>query len=588
MTTYKAPVDEILFLLKNVLKIDNDLAEPVLQEAAKLCEEEIAPTNQEGDKVGCIFYSNQNNSENNKVVAPECFIEPYRKFTEGGWIGTSLPERYGGQGMPFYMGTAVNEFVCSANMAFSLYPGLTRGAVQVILAAGSDADKEHYANQMITGKWTGTMNLTEPHCGTDLGQLKTKAVNKGNGTYEITGNKIFISAGEHNLSDNIIHLVLARVDGGPEGTRGISLFIVPKILADGTRNKVTAGAIEDKMGIHGCSTAQMFYDSATGYLLGQENKGLNYMFIMMNEMRLACAVQGLSQSELAYQNAVSYAKDRIQSAQLTAPKGESVPIINHPDVRRMLMDIRSVNEAARLLVLEASLLVDQIAAETSHVVEFNDHTQKILELEDRLGLLTPILKGVLTDYAVEHALKAQQVWGGHGYIKDNGMEQIVRDARITQIYEGTNGIQALDLVARKLPKNMGRAVRKFIEETNSYLNSDEIYGRVDTFTHSPKTRYFSSCVFSAVNDLSIATSWLMNNAISNPNNAGSAAYDYMKIFGLVLLGLAHVKICAATDDEDRHTTARYFMERVLPETKFLLKKIEAGSASMMSLPVDKF
>jgi alkylation response protein AidB-like acyl-CoA dehydrogenase len=461
-------------------------------------------------------------------------------------------------------------------MAWSLFPGITRGAIQALLVSGSDAQKETFIPPMVRGEWTGTMCLTEPHCGTDLGLLKTKAVDKQNGSYEITGQKIYISGGEHDLTKNILHLVLARVEGDPEGVKGISLFAVPKVLPDFSRNKVFAGSIEEKMGIHGSPTCVMNFDGATGFLVGERCRGLQGMFIMMNELRLGCAIHGLSQSELAFQNALQYAKDRIQSKSAVALSGPSVAILSHPDIRRMLMDVRSINEAARLLVLEAAMLVDSIE-ESKHLAE--DYANVIVErAEDRLGLMTPVLKGVITDYGVENAIKMQQVWGGHGYVRDNGMEQIVRDARIAMIYEGANGIQALDLVGRKLPKNMGRAVMRFFKDTESFLTSS--YEHDINHIVQPMTQ--------AVSELKQATEWLAANGIKNPNDAGAASYPYMKMFGLVLLGLAHIRICLATDDKARHTTATYFMENVLPEASFLLKKIRQGSQTMMALTPDEF
>jgi alkylation response protein AidB-like acyl-CoA dehydrogenase len=553
---YKAPVDSTLFLLRDVLKFDNDLAEPILTEIAKLSEETIAPTNQIGDKEGCY------RREDNSVEVPNSFYEPYKQFAEGGWIGLSVPERFGGQGMPFTLAVAANEYVSSSNMAWSLFPGITRGAIQALIVSGSDAQKETFIPPMVRGEWTGTMCLTEPHCGTDLGLLKTKAVDKHNGSYEITGQKIYISGGEHDLTNNILHLVLARVEGDPDGVKGISLFAVPKVLPDMSRNKVFAGSIEEKMGIHGSPTCVMNFDGATGFLVGERCRGLQGMFIMMNELRLGCAIHGLSQSELAFQNALQYAKDRIQSKSAVNLSGPSVAILSHPDIRRMLMDVRCINEAARLLVLEAATLVDKGGEEA----------------EDRLGLMTPVLKGVVTDYGVDNAIKMQQVWGGHGYVRENGMEQIVRDARIAMIYEGANGIQALDLVARKLPKNMGRAIRNFFKESETFLTNS--YDKDINPIVQPMTQ--------ALNELKQATEWLVENAMKNPNNAGSASYSYMKMFGLVLLGLAHIRIVAATDDKARHVTATYFMENVLPETSFLLKKIRQGSQTMMALAPDEF
>ena len=559
---YKAPVDSTLFLLRDVLKFDNDLLEPILTEIAKLSEEEIAPTNQIGDKQGCIWWRGNGESSEYSVSLPASFYEPYKQFAEGGWIGLSVPEQYGGQGMPFTLAVAANEYVSSSNMAWSLFPGITRGAIQALLVSGSDALKETFIPPMVRGEWTGTMCLTEPHCGTDLGLLKTKAVEHG-AEWKITGQKIFISGGEHDLTNNILHLVLARVEGDPEGVKGISLFAVPKVLRSG-RNNVSCGAIEEKMGIHGSPTCVMNFDGAIGYLVGERCRGLQGMFIMMNELRLGCAIHGLSQSELAYQNALQYAKDRIQSKSAVDLSGPAVPIISHPDIRRMLMDVRSINEAARLLVLEAAMLADK----TSSVMMPLEEHEKI---EDRLGLMTPVLKGVITDYGVENAIKMQQVWGGHGYVRDNGMEQIVRDARIAMIYEGANGIQALDLVGRKLPKNMGRAVMRFFKDTETFLTSS--YEHDINHIVQPMTQ--------AVSELKQATEWLAANGMKNPNDAGGASYDYMKMFGLVLLGLAHVRICLATDDKDRHNTAEYFMNRILPETSMLLKRMRFGSDTMM-------
>ena len=545
---YAAPVDSALFLLKDVLKFDNELSEPILAEAAKLCEEVIFPTNADGDH-GCelgVFDS---------VNVPGTFHKAYEEFTKGGWGALDVPEQYGGQGLSNLLFSAVNEFVCSGNMAFSLFPGITKGAITAILAAGTQEQKNTYIPKMASGEWTGTMNLTEPHCGTDLGLLKTKAVPNENGTFSITGQKIFISCGEHDLTENIIHLVLARVEGDPAGTKGISLFIVPKIIFD-HQNRLSVGSIEHKMGIKGSPACVMNYDGAIGYLLGEQGKGLNVMFHMMNEERINCAIQALGQSELAYQNALEYARERIQSSRITDPKGASVAIINHPDVRRMLLDIRSFNEAARLVLYEAALLVDD----------------KSEDAQERLGLITPVLKGMFTDYGFENAVKAQQVFGGHGYIKDYGMEQIVRDVRISQIYEGANGIQAMDLVGRKLPKNMGRAIRAFLKDSTSFLTNAYENG-INPIVQPMTT---------SLDQLKQATEWLVENGLKNPNNAGSAAYDYMEMFGIVLLGLAHIKICLATDDKDRHNTTQYFMDRVAPKTQFLLHRIRQGSDTMMN------
>ena len=356
---YTAPLASTLFLLRDVLGFNNENTEAILTEAAKLCEDVIAPTNQAGDKEGCkkIFQVGPNERVDT-VVVPECFHEPWKQFIEGGWLGLSVPETYGGQGMPFTLAVAFNEFVSSSNMAWSLYPGITRGAIQTLLVSGNEFQKREYIPSMVRGEWTGTMCLTEPHCGTDLGLLKTKAVHDYDDWYKITGQKIFISGGDHDLTDNILHLVLARVEGDPEGVKGISLFAVPKNL--GVPNNVSCGAIEHKMGIHGSPTCVMNFDGAYGNLIGERCKGLQGMFIMMNQLRVGCAIHGLSQSELAYQNALEYAKERKQGTSISNPTGEKVSIIEHPDVRRMLMDVRCINEAARLLILEASMLDDKI------------------------------------------------------------------------------------------------------------------------------------------------------------------------------------------------------------------------------------
>lgn len=569
MLTYKAPVEESIFLIKDVLKVEDELLEPIIQESAKFIEEVIVPTNQPGDKEGCVLIKKGPGQEYNEVTAPICFRDAWKQYTEAGWLSVNVPEQYGGQGQTYIVASAVNEYLTTANLSLGIYAGLTRGAITALLKVGSDAFKQHYIPRMANGQWTGTMNLTEPHCGTDLGLIKTKAIDKGNGSYEITGQKIFISCGEHNLSDNIIHLVLARIEGAPDGVKGLSMFVVPKILADTTRNKLEVGVIEEKMGIHGSPTCQMFFDGATGYIIGKPGEGLVHMYIMMNEARLGVAMQGLGQSELAYQNALLYAKDRLQGRSLTGPKnpdGPADPIIVHPDVRRMLLDIKSVTMPSRLLFYKASLLCDK-----------EDEVSK-----DILGLMTPVLKGVLTDYGFEHAVKAQQIFGGHGYIKEWGMEQIVRDARIAQIYEGTNGIQAMDLVGRKLPKNMGQAVRTQFKMFEDQLEKDLKNEDVNKWAYHVDYAY---------QELKKATQWLVQNGLKNPDDAGSAAYDYMKLFGLVYMGFAWldiVKVAKEKNMEDKLKIADYFVNRVLPETGLLWQKIQSGSKIVMDLPVDKF
>src|SRR5215203_4218362 len=474
MPTYKAPVEDVLFLLNDVFQIERhnnlpgfadatpDVLEAILGEGARLCEEVLAPLNRTGDLEGCKRH------DDGRVTTPTGFKEAHEAYGAGGWIGLAVPPEYGGQGLPYTLQSVMEEFASSANMAFAMYPGLTMGAIAALLVHGTEEQKSLYLPKMVEGTWSGTMNLTEPQCGTDLGLIKTKAVSNGDGSYSITGTKIFISAGEHDLAENIVHLVLARIEGAPEGTKGISLFVVPKLLVNpdgslGERNGVSCGSIEHKMGIHGNATCVMNYDGARGWLVGEANRGLAAMFVMMNEARLAVGVQGLSQSEVAYQNAAAYARDRRQGRALTGaaePGKPADPIIAHPDVRRTLMEIRAFNEAARALIVWTGLNSD-IAHRSS------DDAQR-QTAEDYMGLMTPVVKGVLTDLGFDNAVKAQQMFGGHGYIEEWGMSQFVRDARIAMIYEGANGIQAMDLVGRKLPRNGGRAAMAFFAEVEGF------------------------------------------------------------------------------------------------------------------------
>lgn len=595
MPTYKAPVDDALFLLNDVFHIDRygnlpgfsdaspDVVEAVLREAAKFSEEVLTPLNRVGDKEGC------KRAADGSVTTPTGFKDAYKQIIDGGWIGISVPAKYGGQGLPATMTVMVNEFLCSANMAFAMYPGLTQGAIAALLVHASDALKQKYVPKMVEGVWTGTMNLTEPHCGTDLGLLRTKAVKQSDGSYKITGTKIFISAGEHDLSQNIIHLVLARIEGAPAGTKGISLFVVPKFLVkdDGSisaRNAVTCGSIEEKMGIHGNSTCVMNYDGATGWLIGEENRGLNAMFTMMNEARLGVGVQGLALSEVAYQNAAIYARERLQGRAISGtkyPDKPADPIIVHPDVRRTLMTIRAFNEAARALVMWTALKSD--------IAHRSDNEKDRKSADDHMGLLTPVIKGVLTDSGFANAVMAQQVYGGHGYIAEHGMEQFVRDARIAQIYEGVNGIQALDLVGRKLGKDGGRAIMAFFNEVQTYLKER---------TNNDAMNVYLKPLGQSLAHLQEASMWFMQNAMAKPDNAGAGSYDYMHLFGLVALGymwcliaeaaLARKENGATPGMDAKLVTARFFMDRVLPETATRLERIKAGAGSTMELPDDAF
>ena len=598
MPTYQAPVDDALFLINDVFHIERydnvpgfaeaspDLLAAVLEEAGKFCSEVLAPLNRIGDTQGCKRH------EDASVTTPEGFKDAFKRLVEGGWIGISCPPEFGGQGLPTLVNQLVTEFLASANMAFTMYAGLTQGAIAAIYVHGSPEQKAAYLPNLIAGHWTGTMNLTEPHCGTDLGLLRSKAVPQPDGSYKITGTKIFISAGEHDLAENIIHLVLARIEGAPAGTRGISLFVVPKFLINpdgslGARNGVSCGSIEEKMGIHANSTCVMNFDGATGWLIGGEHRGLNAMFVMMNEARLGVGVQGLAQSEVAYQNAAVYARERLQGRSISGvkfPDKAADPIIVHPDVRRSLMTIRAFNEGARALVMWTALQAD--------LAHRSDDAKTRQSADDHMGLLTPVIKGVITDQGFANTVAAQQIYGGPGYIAEHGMEQFVRDSRIAMIYEGANGIQALDLVGRKLGKDGGRAVMAFFNEVQNYIK--ERAGDEDL-------KAYVGPLADAFGHLQQATMWFMQNARANPDNAGAGSTDYMHLFGLVALGYmwcrmaeaAHGKLKAGADGaaarlSAKLVTGRFFMERMLPETAAHLARIKAGAASMMELPAEAF
>ncbi|MCO5089386.1 acyl-CoA dehydrogenase C-terminal domain-containing protein [Bosea sp. (in: a-proteobacteria)] len=595
MPVYKAPVGDTLFLLNDVFAIGRhanlpgfadasaDVIEAILGEGARLCEEVLQPLNASGDREGCSRHPD------GRVTTPKGFKEAYQAYAGGGWIGLAMDPDHGGQGLPYTLGAVMNEYASSANMAFAMYPGLTMGAIAALYVHGSDAQKRTWLPKMIDGTWSGTMNLTEPHCGTDLGLLKTKAVPNGDGSYAVTGTKIFISAGEQDITENIIHLVLARIEGAPAGTKGISLFVVPrnKLREDGSvaeNNHVSCGSIEHKMGIHGNATCVMNYDGAEGWLVGEENRGLNAMFVMMNEARLGVAIQGLSQSEVAYQNAVAYAKERLQGRALTGPKEPDKPadpIIVHPDVRRTLMSIKAFNEAARAFVLWNALKSD-----ISH--RSGDSAER-QAADDQLGLMTPVLKGVLTDIGFDNAVKAQQIFGGHGYIAETGMEQFVRDARIAMIYEGANGVQAMDLVGRKLGRDGGRAIMAFFNEVGGFLKEN---------AGDEGLKPLLGPLQLSLGHLQQAAMWFMNNALAKPDNAGASASDFMHLLGLVSLGYMWARMAKAAQEKlkagadprmsAKLVTARFFMERALPETAAHLARITAGADTTMALAPEQF
>ena len=597
MPIYNAPVKDTRFVLDAVVQLDKysnlpgfeaaspDIVSAVLEEGGKFASEVVFPLNQVGDSQGCTRHAD------GSVTTPDGFKEAYQQFVEAGWSTLHAPQEFGGQGMPSAVATAFGEYMLSANQAFEMYHGLTSGAVNALLAKGSEEQKAKYVPKMVEGIWTGTMNLTEPHCGTDLGLIKTKAVPNGDGSYAIIGTKIFISAGEHDLSENIIHLVLAKTPDAPEGSKGISLFVVPKFMVGddgsvGERNAVSCGSIEHKMGIHGNSTCVMNYDGATGWMVGEENKGLAAMFIMMNDARLGVGLQGLGQAEVAYQNAVQYAQDRRQGRALTGPaepNEKADTLFVHPDVRRMLMEAKALTEGLRALMLWGGLQVD-----LSHFAPTEEERQVA---DDLISLLTPVIKGYGTDKGFEVAVNCQQVYGGPGYIHEWGMEQYVRDARIAQIYEGTNGVQAMDLVGRKLAQNGGRAVQLFFK----IIGEEVAVAKTE-----PRLAPFAEALEKANGQLQAATMWLMQNGMANPNNAGAGAHHYLHIMGIVSVGLMWLRMAQAAiaridaGDEDRLwleaklVTARFYAERIMPDAGALRRKMEGGAEAMMALPPEMF
>ncbi|WP_435257690.1 acyl-CoA dehydrogenase C-terminal domain-containing protein [Thioclava sp. FR2] len=591
MPTYTAPAKDMQFLLHDVLKVsasdvpgyadlDEGFTSAVLEEAGKVASDVLAPLNAVGDKEGCHL-------ENGVVRTPKGFDAAFKAMKEGGWTALDCDPEYGGQGLPYLMGTAVGEIFVSANMAFNMYQGLTHGAYSAIHAHGTAEQKAKYLPKMVSCDWTGTMNLTEPHCGTDLGLMRTKAEPQADGSYKITGQKIFISAGEHDLAENIIHLVLAKAPGGGEGTKGISLFIVPKFLVNedgslGARNSLSCGKIEEKMGIHGNATCVMNYDGATGWLLGDLHKGMRAMFTMMNEARLGVGLQGYAQAEAAYQNALAYAKDRLQGRAITGvenPDGPADPLIVHPDIRRNLMDQKSFVEGARALTFWAAHLIDRS-------VRQNDAAA-----EGLVSLMIPVIKGFQTDKGFDMAVQAQQVYGGHGYIEEWGMSQFARDARIAMIYEGANGVQALDLVGRKLAQDGGKHVMAFFEMVKAECKAHDGDDRMKGFTDALKV---------ASKQLQQAGMFFMQQGMKNPNAALSGSYDFMHLMGHVCLGLmwtrmakaSYAALDAGAADKDFYqtkiATGRYYMARQLPACAMHLARIETGADPVMALAAEAF
>jgi alkylation response protein AidB-like acyl-CoA dehydrogenase len=601
MPSYSPPLKDFGFVLHDTLNVhenkdipqyemlQRDLTAAVLTEAGKIASEVLQPINRIGDEQGCIL-------ENGVVRTPEGFKEAFNAVRDGGWPGLECAEEFGGQGMPTVLSIAVGEMHSAANMAFAMYHGLTHGAYSAIEKHGTDAQKNLYLPKLASGEWAGTMNLTEPQCGTDLGLIRSKAEPLPDGGYAITGTKIFISSGEHDLSENIVHLVLAKIPGGPEGVKGISLFVVPKFLpgdngALGPRNPLQCGRLEKKMGIHGNATCEMHFNGATGWLIGEKHKGLRAMFTMMNEARIGVGMQGLAQAEAAYQAAAAYARDRLQGRAATgdvAPEKPADPLIVHPDIRRSLMDQRAIIEGGRALVLWGATLIDGELRASDEACRKSD--------ADMIALLTPVIKAFLTDKGFECTIQAQQVFGGHGYIEEHGMSQFARDARIAMIYEGANGVQALDLVGRKLPMSGGKPMMGFMQEVIAFVKQN----KDKEGDEEGLTADFMDPLKAASRDLEAACMFFMQSGMQNPNAALAGATDFLHLFGHVAMGYMWARMAKAAQTalaksasdtvfyNNKLITGRYYMKRLLPETGIRLARIQSGAEPVMALEADAF
>ncbi len=592
MPVYSAPMENIKFILHDVLGSESlteipgfedasaDLVDQILEEGAKICENTLFPLNQSGDEEGCTW-------KDGEVTTPKGFKEAYDEFTQGGWCGVSADPEFGGMGLPMLVNTVMQEMICSSNFSFGMYPGLSQGAYEALHHFGTQEQKETYLPKLVTGEWSGTMCLTEPHCGTDLGLIRSKADPQDDGSHKITGTKIFISAGEHDLSSNIIHLVLAKLPDAPDGVKGISLFVVPKFLPeDMSRNGIACGSIEHKMGIHANSTCVMNLEDAKGWLVGEKHKGLKAMFVMMNAARLGVAMQGLGIAEVAYQNALAYAKDRVQMRALDGakyPDKPADPIIVHPDVRRMLLTSKAFCEGARAMSYWVGMNLD--------ISLHHPDPAKKKEADDLVQLMTPIVKAYQTDMGFEISSLAMQVHGGHGYIREYGVEQYARDARIAMIYEGTNGIQALDLVGRKMGQHMGRYLRRFFHPVSEFIEENQANADLQEFIF-PLAKSFAK--------LQQSTAIIAQKGMKDPTEAGAASVDYLRQFALVAMGYMWIQMAKVAQEklesgegdkkfyESKIKTARFFFSRMLPEADWHFKAIMSGKDSLMEMEEDEF